>query len=76
MIHFADNLFAFMGMYFMDAERMINESLTEYNGGFINLVLITAGAITVSVICIFLLRKEFNNLKTEKSSTQLIIQNS
>jgi len=60
MIHSVNNLFAFVGMYFMDAETMMNESLTELYGGFTNLILITVGAITVSIICVFLLRKEFN----------------
>jgi len=63
LIHLVNNLVAFVGMYFMDAETMMNESLTELYGGFTNLILITFGAILVSIIGVFLLRKEFNALK-------------
>lgn len=63
LIHLVNNLIAFLGMYFMDAETMMNESLTELYGGFINLILITFGAILVSIIGIFLLKKEFSELK-------------
>lgn len=47
----------------MDAETMMNESLTEMYGGFTNLILIIIGATFVSIIGIFLLRKEFSELK-------------
>jgi len=66
LIHLVNNLVAFVGMYFMDAETMMNESLTELYGGITNLILITIGAIAVSIIGIFLLRKEFNSLKIDK----------
>lgn len=69
-IHFVNNLIAFMMMLFTDAETMMNKSLTEFYGGFINLILIIAGAITVFIISIFLLRKEFKRLKIDKGSTQ------
>lgn len=67
-IHFVNNLIAFIAMYFMDAETMMNESLTEQYGGVTNLILITIGGIAVSVIGVFLLRKEFNNLKTGRTA--------
>jgi hypothetical protein len=63
LIHLVNNLVAFVGMYFMDAETMMNESLTELYGGFTNLILITIGAILVSILGIFLLRKEFSALQ-------------
>ncbi|WOC39943.1 type II CAAX endopeptidase family protein [Polaribacter sp. HL-MS24] len=63
LIHLVNNLIAFLGMYFMDAETMMNESLTELYGGFTNLILITFSAILVSIIGIFLLKKEFSELK-------------
>ena len=62
LIHLVNNLVAFLGMYFMDAETMMNESLTELYGGFTNLILIIIGAILVSILGIFLLRKEFSAL--------------
>jgi len=63
LIHLVNNLVAFVGMYFMDAETMMNESLTELYGGFTNLIIITIGAILVSIWGIFLLRKEFSALE-------------
>lgn len=69
MIHFVNNLIAFIGMQFTDAETMMNESLTELYGGTANLILITGGAIIVSIIGVFLLRKEFDNLKINKGNT-------
>ena len=62
LIHLVNNLVAFLGMYFMDAETMMNESLTESYGGFTNWILITIGAILISILGIFLLRKEFSAL--------------
>jgi len=69
LIHFVNNLFAFVGMYFMNTETMMNESLTELYGGLSNLILITVGAITVSIIGVLLLRKEFDSLKIDNDST-------
>lgn len=66
LIHLVNNLIAFVGMYFMDAETMMNESLSELYGGITNLILITIGAITVTIICVFLLKKEFSSLKIDK----------
>lgn len=69
-IHSTNNLFAFIGMYFMDMETMMNEPLTELYGGLINFILITIGAIIVSIIGIFLLKMEFKSLKIDDTSTQ------
>lgn len=63
LIHLVNNLVAFVIMYFIGAENMMNESLSELYGGFTNLILITVGAIFVSIIGIFLLRKEFNGIE-------------
>lgn|SRR5690606_18013002 len=57
LIHLANNLFAFIGTYAMDAETMMNQSLSELYGGITNFILITAGAILISIISIFLLSK-------------------
>ncbi len=65
-IHFVNNLVAFLTMYFIDPETMINESLTEFYGGFSNSILITLGAIIVSIAGIILLNKEFKSLKIDK----------
>ena len=66
LIHLVNNLVAFVGMYFMDVETMMNTSLTELYGGSLNLILITIGAIGVSIFCVLLLRKEFSSLKIDK----------
>lgn len=63
LIHFINNLAAFIGMYFMDTETMMNESLSELYGGFTNLFLITTGAILLSIFGILLLKKEFVAMK-------------
>ncbi len=60
LMHMANNLFAFVGMYFTDAETMMNQSLTEQYGGLLNLILITVGGIVVAIICIRILRNDFN----------------
>ena len=66
LIHLMNNLFAFVGMYFMDAETMMNETLPELYGGFTNLILIVIGAIAVSILGVFLLSKEFKRLKIDE----------
>jgi len=65
LIHFVNNLIAFASMRFIDAETLINESLSELYGGFVNLILVTLTAILVSIFGIFSLRKEFNILKKQ-----------
>lgn len=66
LIHMVNNLIGFVGLYFMDAETMLNMSYAELYGGFTNLVIIIIGAIIVSIIGIILLRKEFRGLKVDK----------
>lgn len=61
LIHLTNNLFAFIGMYFMDSDKCMDESLVEMYGGYQNLVLSVAGAITILFVCISLLRKEFKS---------------
>ncbi|MFO7864188.1 MAG: hypothetical protein R6U85_09330, partial [Salinivirgaceae bacterium] len=56
----------FISMYFMDAEKMMNTSLTEQYGGSTNLILIIAGGVIITTGSIFLLRKEFARLKVDK----------
>ena len=63
LIHFVNNLMAFASMYFADAEAMMNMSLTEAYGGFLNMIAITFGAIVVAVICLHFLRLEIQKMK-------------
>jgi hypothetical protein len=65
MIHFVNNLAAFSSMYFLDAEAVIDMSLTELYGGFLNLVMITFGAIVAAAICLYFLRSEIMTMKTK-----------
>jgi len=62
-IHFANNLFAISGMYFMDSETMPDESLTSFYGGLTNFILVIAGAIAIALTCIFLLKNEFKKME-------------
>lgn len=50
LIHLVNNLVPFIRLYSIDAEAMMNKSLTESYGGFTNFILITIGAILVSII--------------------------
>jgi|SRR6056297_75651 len=63
LIHAANNLFAFAMVYFMSSETMMSESLTDMYGGALNMFLITVGAILISLLGFYLLRKEFSNSK-------------
>lgn len=65
LIHLVNNLIAFIGMNYMNSDTMMNETLTDQYGGFLNMVLIIVGAILASVYCVDLLRKEFSNLKID-----------
>ncbi|HET6541346.1 MAG TPA: CPBP family intramembrane glutamic endopeptidase, partial [Chryseolinea sp.] len=70
LIHFVNNLAAFSSMYFLDAEVAMDMPLSEQYGGFLNLVMITFGAIVVAVICLYFLRLEIITMKTNYSVTQ------
>lgn len=59
-IHAVNNGVAFVGMLFMDVEKMMEKSLIEMYGGIFNAILITAVAFAASIIGLYLLRKEFH----------------
>src|SRR5690606_35302290 len=63
LIHLVNNRFASIGMLSMDTETMMNKWQLELYGGLINFILITTGAILISIISIFFLRKEFGALR-------------
>ena len=50
-------------MYFVDIEAMLNNSLSEIYGGIAPFLVITGGAIGITVICIRLLKKHFSSIK-------------
>lgn len=62
-IHAVNNLVAFLSGYVQDAEKAMNESLVESYGGLTNTILIISGAIIVAIVSVFLLKKQFVNLK-------------
>lgn len=67
LIHFANNGFAFGSMFFLDTDKMMDQSLAEQYGGMTNFYLITGGAILLSVGAILLLRAIFRqDAKKEK----------
>lgn len=59
LIHFVNNLFAFMAIYFSDIESWLNKSLTEVYGGLFSFILIVLSSITTAIVCIYVLRSEF-----------------
>ncbi|MDY0199897.1 MAG: type II CAAX endopeptidase family protein [Tenuifilaceae bacterium] len=65
-IHAVNNLVAFAGGYFQDAEEAMNESFIESYGGVTNMVLIIVGGILASVACVYLLKKQFEAIKIDK----------
>ena len=72
-IHFTNNLAAFLSMNDADPQTEFNKSLPEFYGGYMNLILITAGAILIAVVCIYQLKKEFQKieLKTWQHGTKV-----
>lgn len=66
-IHMANNLFAFVSMSFVEPEAMFDQTLVEaYGGGMIYFILITIGAIALSIMGIYFLNKEFNGVNTQR----------
>ncbi|MEJ7644985.1 MAG: type II CAAX endopeptidase family protein [Chryseolinea sp.] len=59
LIHFTNNLLAFVFMYFMDPKRMLDQTITTFYGGVLNTLAITLGAILVGAICLYYLREIF-----------------
>jgi len=60
-IHFVNNGFAFGSMFFLDTDKMMDQSLAEQYGGMTNFYLITVGAILVSIGTLILLKTIINN---------------
>lgn len=69
LIHMVNNLVAFSSMYFIDAEKYMDMSLTEFYGGFSNLLLVTIGAQIIAIICLYFLQQEFRNTNSISEST-------
>lgn len=59
LIHFANNLFAFVTMQFGNMEEELEKSFVESSGGMTNAVLIVSGGILVFTFCTWLLFKTF-----------------
>lgn len=60
-IHLVNNLFAFGSTYFTDPETMMDKSLSELYGGFLNFIMITVGAIALAAVCLHLLDRNWNH---------------
>jgi hypothetical protein len=54
----------------MDAESIVNKSLPELYGGFLNLIVITFGALVAAAICLHFIRLEIKNTEINQGSTQ------
>lgn len=67
-IHFLNNGFAFGSMFFLDTDKMMDQSLAEQYGGMTNFYLITVGAILLSIGSILLLRNTLNQENPDDKS--------
>src|SRR5690606_13000998 len=67
LIHFVNNLFAYGSGYFVDQEEMMNQSLSESYGGYVNLILAITGAISVAVIALYILKSDLDKSTTMAS---------
>jgi hypothetical protein len=63
LIHSINNLIGFISFYLVDMETIMSESIFEFYGGVVNMVVITASAIFVALIGIYLSNKEMTNIK-------------
>lgn len=70
LIHYTNNLVAFIVLYFTDMESYINKSPTEVYGGLFNMIIIVFGAITVAAACIHFLRLEFKTIEPHHDHTK------
>ena len=64
-IHLVNNLFAFGSTFFTDPATMMDKSLSELYGGFMNFIMITAGAVAIAAICLYLLRSQLETTSEE-----------
>ena len=64
-IHFANNLFAFLSMQSVILEEEIEKSFVESHGGYTNAVMVIIAGIVVFSTCIKLLYQEFEKRKIE-----------
>ena len=62
-IHSVNNLIGFISFYLVDMENIMNESIFEFYGGVVNMVVITAIAIIMASIGIYLSNKEMTKVK-------------
>ncbi|SMO84467.1 hypothetical protein SAMN06265379_10997 [Saccharicrinis carchari] len=60
LIHFVNNLFAFITMQFVNLEEELEKSFVESYGGTLNAVLIIMGGTTVFIFCMYLLQRYFS----------------
>jgi membrane protease YdiL (CAAX protease family) len=63
LIHSINNLIGFISFYLVDMETIMSESIFEFYGGVVNMVVITASAIIVALIGIYLSNKEMTKIK-------------
>jgi membrane protease YdiL (CAAX protease family) len=63
LIHSMNNLIGFLSFYLVDMETIMSESIFEFYGGVVNMVVITIGAIIVASIGTYLLNKEMTKPK-------------
>lgn len=73
-IHSVNNLLAFGSTSFGDMQTMMDATLPELYGGFWNFMIVTGCAILLGIICIYILRNEFQNIRVDNCSTENIMR--
>ena len=64
-IHSVNNLVGFLSMYIMDAETLMDISLTDFYGGNLNLILVIVVSVILALSCIYILNTEFEKEKED-----------
>jgi membrane protease YdiL (CAAX protease family) len=61
LIHFVNNLFAFSFTFFFEPEAVVDMSLLDLYGGFLNLFAVILGATVIALIGLFFIGQEIKN---------------
>lgn len=69
LIHLTNNGIAFIQLHLVEPDEVMTPAV-EYYGGMLNMILITVCGLIVAIGCILLLRKEFNQVQDEETTSQ------
>ncbi len=65
-IHAAANLSGFLMRFIADVKSTLDAPLVEMYGGVLNLILLILGSVLITTACIYYLRKEFENINSNR----------